>query len=177
MEKILFDEQGLIPGTPFEKGQWKNISTHSDAEIKGFFGEYRFLSNFWPAEVMLDDVVYSSVENAYQAAKYPKDIRGYFQKCTAKEAIVYVREHPLNEELLQRWEELKLGIMEKLLLQKFDERVHQEMYQKLQETKGRVLEETNYWGDKFWGVHKTDVCEPGVGENNLGKLLMKVRDN
>lgn len=46
-EKIIYDEQGLKPGTRYEKGQWKEITTHNDKEIKGFFGEYRFLSNFW----------------------------------------------------------------------------------------------------------------------------------
>jgi len=33
------------------------------------------------------------------------------------------------------------------------------------------LEETNTWGDKYWGV-----CN-GEGENQLGKLLMKIREN
>jgi predicted NAD-dependent protein-ADP-ribosyltransferase YbiA (DUF1768 family) len=33
------------------------------------------------------------------------------------------------------------------------------------------LEERNAWGDTDWG---TDIN--GVGENNLGKILMKVRE-
>jgi predicted NAD-dependent protein-ADP-ribosyltransferase YbiA (DUF1768 family) len=37
------------------------------------------------------------------------------------------------------------------------------------------MEETNWWGDKFWGVHRTSLSEQGVGENNLGKLLMDIR--
>ena len=32
-----------------------------------------------------------------------------------------------------------------------------------------IIEE-NYWGDTFWGV-----CR-GKGQNHLGKILMKVRD-
>ena len=32
------------------------------------------------------------------------------------------------------------------------------------------LVEGNTWGDKVWGV-----CD-GVGENNLGKTLMRIRD-
>ena len=31
------------------------------------------------------------------------------------------------------------------------------------------LIEGNFWGDTFWGI-----CD-GVGENNLGKILMRVR--
>ncbi len=38
-------------------------------KIDSFQGEHRFLSNFWPAEVLLDGVVYPSVECAYVAAK------------------------------------------------------------------------------------------------------------
>lgn len=34
----------------------------------------------------------------------------------------------------------------------------------------RYLEETNTWGDTYWGV-----CE-GKGLNMLGKTLMQVRD-
>ena len=37
--------------------------------IFGFTGEYQFLSNFYPATVVLDDTTYPTVEHAYQAAK------------------------------------------------------------------------------------------------------------
>jgi len=36
-------------------------------------------------------------------------------------------------------------------------------------TGDKYLEETNNWGDEFWGV-----CNE-VGENNLGKILIRVR--
>lgn len=29
----------------------------------------------------------------------------------------------------------------------------------------------------FWGVNKSDAKEEGIGENNLGKLLMEIRNN
>lgn len=37
--------------------------------IRGFTGQWRWLSNFWPAEVRLDGVPHATVEHAYQAAK------------------------------------------------------------------------------------------------------------
>ena len=37
--------------------------------IDSFHGVYRFLSNFWPAQVALDGIVYPTVEHAYVAAK------------------------------------------------------------------------------------------------------------
>ena len=38
-------------------------------KIDSFQGDYRFLSNFWYAKVVLDGVDYRSVEHAYMSAK------------------------------------------------------------------------------------------------------------
>ena len=173
---IIYDEQGVTPGTAYEKGQWKKIATHSETEIKGFFGEYRFLSNFWPAKVFLDGEEYSCTENAYQAAKYKKEDREYFKTCSPKESIIFVRENPPTAYSEGDWENLKLEIMRELLIQKFDVELNPENTQRLLETRGKYLEETNYWEDVYWGVHKTSESEEGVGENNLGKLLMEIRE-
>src|SRR5574337_78274 len=37
--------------------------------VRGFFGPWRWLSTFWPADVAYQAVMYSTVEHAYQAAK------------------------------------------------------------------------------------------------------------
>jgi len=48
--------------------------------IESFSGQYRFLSNFYPARVMLGDGrIYPSVEHAYQAAKFPPEEREPFR--------------------------------------------------------------------------------------------------
>ena len=47
---------------------------------------------------------------------------------------------------------------------------NQKLQKQLLATGDQHLEETNKWGDTFWGV-----CN-GVGSNHLGKILMKVRD-
>lgn len=175
--KILFDEQGLTPGTPFEKGQWKIIATHSDVEVKGFFGDYRFLSNFEPAHVLLDDIVYSCVENAYQAAKFKKEEREFFLTCSAKESMIYAEKNQekfcYNE---KEWLTKRVEVMKELLIQKFDKELNHELYEKLQETQGKYLEEINYWGDVFWGVWVSEKDGKGEGKNTLGKLLMEIRD-
>lgn len=174
--KIIYDEQGLTPDAEYKKGQWRNIITHSDSEIKGFFGEYRFLSNFWLAIVSYEGINYSSVENAYQAAKYSKEKRNYFLDCTAKEAVIYSRDIVPDLYSSEEWNTMKINIMEKLLFQKFDVHVNPGLFLLLKETNDRYLEETNYWNDTFWGVHTTSSKEKGIGENHLGKLLMKVRE-
>ncbi len=175
--KNLFNKQRLEPRIPYEKDQWKKIMTHNDKEIKGFFGEYRFLSNFWTAKVYLDEEEYEATENAYQAAKYKKENRSYIKGCSPKEAIIFVRNNNPDAYSEKEWNSIKLEIMRKLLIQKFDKNLNPENYKKLKETGSKYLEETNYWGDSYWGVNKSDVKEDGVGENNLGKLLMNIRSN
>lgn len=65
------------------------------------------------------------------------------------------------------WEKVKLTIMEDLLRQKF---AWKELKEKLLSTGDEELVEGNTWSDTFWGV-----CN-GKGENHLGKLLMKIRE-
>lgn len=65
------------------------------------------------------------------------------------------------------WEEVKLGVMETILRDKFTR--HADLQALLLGTGDRDLVEGNTWGDRFWGV-----CG-GVGENHLGRLLMQIR--
>src|SRR5438046_10530573 len=44
-------------------------TTKPAAKIDPFEGEYRFLSNFYPAQVEFEGLTYPTVEHAYQSAK------------------------------------------------------------------------------------------------------------
>ena len=57
--------------------------------------------------------------------------------------------------------------MENLVRQKFTQ--HPRLRELLLRTDSRPLVEQNTWGDRFWGLYH------GVGENHLGRILMKVR--
>ena len=57
--------------------------------------------------------------------------------------------------------------MEQILWAKFEQ--NPGLKEKLINTGDAYLEETNTWNDTFWGVCK------GKGQNNLGKILMKIR--
>lgn len=134
--------------------------------ITEFQGQNRFLSNFWQLKtgVMFGNLLFHSVENAYQAAKceYEED-RYQFQYITAGEA------KRLGKQIRQRpdWNEKKLSIMEDLVRQKFFN--NSDLAQLLLATGEQELIEGNKWGDRFWGV-----CN-GQGSNHLGKILMKIR--
>ncbi len=134
-------------------------------EIKGFFGQYRFLSNFYPSKVTFEGVEYPTVEHAYQAAK-TNDwvIRGHISRMDTP-AQAKRAGRTLNQ---IDWHERSLKTMEDLVLLKFISDT--DLRRLLLITGDAYLEETNKWHDTFWGV-----CE-GVGENHLGKILMRVRE-
>jgi len=141
----------------------KNISIHNDKEIKGFFCEYRWLSNFWPCQIQYDGDIYPSTEHAYQAAKLPKDKRSPFFNCTAAESKALGKKCALPH----GWNDVKESIMSLILFNKFNN--NEDLKKKLLATGDKYLEETNWWGDCEWGVCK------GVGKNKLGKMLMGIR--
>jgi predicted NAD-dependent protein-ADP-ribosyltransferase YbiA (DUF1768 family) len=65
------------------------------------------------------------------------------------------------------WEAVKFSYMELGLRLKFQ---NSDLAEKLIATGDEELVEGNTWGDRVWGV-----CD-GEGENRLGKLLMKIRE-
>ena len=135
--------------------------------IKSFDGEFRFLSNFYPATVLLDGEGYASVEAAYQAAKsLDPDYRQKIQE--AGEDSAAVKKLGKKAKLRPCWsDEFKLKVMNELVRQKFE---HPALKKLLLATGDQELEEGNWWSDFFWGV-----CR-GRGENHLGKILMAVRE-
>ena len=130
--------------------------------INSFSGEYRWLSNFYPSRVEYESLVFGTVEAAFQSAKTLTD-RERFVGLPPGQAKRLGRKVALRP----GWNGLRVGIMKSLLVVKFEDVKLREL---LTETGTSKLIEGNHWGDTFWGV------SGGVGENQLGKLLMEVRD-
>lgn len=135
--------------------------------IDSFKGEYRFLSNFWECEIIYEDISYPSVEHAYQAAK-AVDSQVKKKIATASTPGKAKREGQKAIKVLD-WDNKKFSIMKTLVTYKFT--THEDLKQKLLETGEQQLIEGNTWKDVYWGV-----CD-GIGDNNLGKILMEIRDN
>ena len=132
--------------------------------IYNFRGDYRWLSNFAPVDIVFEGGFYLSIENAYQAAKtLDKEARKMFEDVSPVSAKKMGRRVKLRND----WMKQRLPIMNHLVLQKF---MHGRYEEKLIATGDEMIVEGNNWGDTYWGV-----CN-GVGENNLGKILMKVRE-
>jgi len=135
-----------------------------------FKGEKRFLSNMYDCNIIYKGKEYGSSEHIYQAMKsenreYQEYIRTLDEpKKTKKEADRLLDE---TYEMREDWDEVKVALMEEILYLKFTQ--NPDLRDKLLATEG-LIEEKNSWGDTFWGT-----CE-GVGQNHLGRLLMKTRD-
>jgi ribA/ribD-fused uncharacterized protein len=114
---------------------------------------------------MLDGTIYHSIEHAFQAAKTldPDERFEIYKAPSPGQAKKLGRQVRLRSD----WETVKLEVMEYLLVQKFKQ--GSPLAKLLVETGDSQLVEGNTWGDTYWGV-----CN-GIGENNLGKLLMKIR--
>jgi ribA/ribD-fused uncharacterized protein len=136
-----------------------------NGDILQFQGEYRWLSNFAPAEVWLDGDEYPSVEHAYQAAKSTDE--GYRDRVWEAIKPGDAKRIGRTAQLRRDWERVKVPIMLDLLRQKYS---LPEYKQLLLATGSCQLVEGNVWGDTFWGV-----CR-GAGQNQLGKLIMQIRE-
>jgi ribA/ribD-fused uncharacterized protein len=142
------------------------LPTVTKYSIKGFFGDYRFLSNFHMCQVRVLGITYPSSEHAYMAMKTTnkQDRRGLRDIKTAIAARAAGRGIRLRDD----WEDLKLVAMRLVIQAKFTQ--NKDLGKLLLETGSKYLEETNNWSDVFWGANVD-----GEGQNHLGKILMSVR--
>jgi len=139
------------------------------SDVLGFIGIYKFLKNFYPSELRQIingfEIVFPTVEHYYQAMKATnfEDLVAIAGAKSPGEAKKLGRKCPIRED----WEQVKDSIMYTAVKVKFTK--YPELKKALLATGDCYIEETNWWGDKYWGV-----CN-GVGQNKLGKILMRVR--
>ena len=138
-----------------------------------FRGDYFFLSNFYPCDIkigspplrgLIKEVTFKSSENAYH----------FFRTDDLKAQNKFISLSPKGAKQLAKrcktkpnWDDIKLGIMYYVCKQKFTQNM--DLANELLDTGNILLVEHNWWGDTFWGV-----CN-GMGENHLGRILMKIR--
>lgn len=125
-----------------------------------FRNELYFLSNMYPCKVG----IYKSAETAFQACKIAdkaerikifKDLDGYQAKKLGR-----------HVNIRSDWNDIRVAVMYAVLQQKFKD---PKLMTQLRAIEG-YIQEDNTWNDTFWGV-----CN-GKGQNVLGQLLMKIRN-
>ena len=135
--------------------------------IDSFIGEYDFLNNRFRCSFEWQGIRYDNAEAAFQASKCTDEAeRRYFSKLSADKATIKgTRLNPYSG-----WNEQKLDIMQSIILAKFVQ--NQSLMIRLIDTGNRVIINGNNKHETYWGV---DLYS-WKGENNLGKILMKIRD-
>ena len=140
--------------------------------ITSFSGQYSFLSNFYLQRILYDGNWFPSVEHAFQSMKMLPAERVNSNinfRAFQSPSVTPGQAKRLGRKVTMRadWDEIRQIVMETLVSKKFD---YMDLRALLIETSPAELIEGNTWNDTFWGV-----CN-GVGENHLGKILMKRRD-
>lgn len=134
-------------------------------KISSFTDEYYFLSNFYPVPVKYKGLTYMNSEAAFQAQKCVHDNEKIaFTEMSASEAKKQGRKVMLRKD----WEKVKVSIMSEIVKEKFTQ--NPGISKLLINTADAYLEEGNTWGDRIWGT------VDGQGQNLLGNILMKIRD-
>ena len=156
--------------------------------VGSFSGDLEFLSNMYKIPIYFNETkydnfqpdfkVYPSSENLYQALKsLDRDFQEYIRNlpwpALAKKSgkMKY-----FNNCLVMRedFEDIKNEIMYTCVSEKFKQNYALQL--KLVELKDYKLYENNIWHDNYWGNCICDKCKDKVGQNHLGKILMRVRD-
>ena len=139
-------------------------------EVIGFYPrEFYPFDNFSSFKVEWNGYLFASVEEAYQAASFMGSDEELVEKIkkshSADEAqrIAYANRDKRRED----WDDVKISIMEELLRLKIEQNPY--VKKKLLQTEDYMIVEDSpkddFWG---WGPNRN-------GQNNLGKLWMKLR--
>jgi ribA/ribD-fused uncharacterized protein len=144
------------------------MDQQTPSRIETFFGDYRFLSNFWPAPFVWQGKLWPTSEHAYQAAKTLDPVQQH--RILELKSPAYAKRAGKLVTMREDWNEVKVTIMTEIVFEKFNQ--NPDLKQKLLDTGDAVLEEGNNWKDRTWGI-----CPPGSsqGQNLLGKILMVLR--
>lgn len=130
--------------------------------------EHYMFSNFSSFSVEYKGVLWVTSEYAYQAAKFTDDvIREKIKNSRSSyDAFTIARLH--KDSYRPDWQDVKLEVMEEVVRKKHEQ--HPCIQKKLKETGSKLIVEDSpvddFWG---WGPNKD-------GENNLGKIWMKIRN-
>lgn len=141
--------------------------------IDNFKGEYFFLSNFANAPVIYKGITYKNNEAAFQAQKVVS--LSEQQKFASLPPNLAKREGR-RVKLRPDWELIKKQVMYEIVKAKFEQ--NPGLRRMLLNTGNAILVEGNTWHDNTWGICKCEKCinKCHIDFNNLGKILMKVRE-
>lgn len=155
----------------FEKDANKLIQQQKILKIDNFSGYFEFLHNNFLTPIYYEGILYPSVSHAFHAARSSDDSTR--KAILHAESLAAVAKIAIRINDPENWQNKRLKIMEQLLRDKF--RRSKELQEKLKATGNRELVMTYIEespGNLFWGSVKGKT-----GQNQLGRILMKIRDD
>jgi ribA/ribD-fused uncharacterized protein len=149
--------------------------------INNFEGGFEYLSNFHVMQkpIVFGSLVFKTNEHFYQAHKTLNLddriwIAGLDKAWKAKKAGSAAGYKGRVIQYRDDWDDAKEDVMLMGLILKFTS--NYELAALLFSTLPRLLVEGNYWHDNFWGECTCNKCANIQGMNNLGLLLMSLRE-
>lgn len=130
------------------------------------------LDNFSAFSVVFDDVEYKTAEHAFQSIKFLSTAPEIAEKIKKSASPFDARKIAHENKPLRRkdWGEVKYDIMEEILYEKTMQNPY--VKEKLLATlDNNIIEDCGEDDDKDWGCGID-----GTGQNNLGKIWMKIRE-
>lgn len=140
-----------------------SVSSKSVIRFWSISGQWGLLSNYANTPFQLDGKYWPTVEHYYQAQKTDDQlIQDAIRKCDSPIEAVQIGKWKIRAQ--PGWDNMRLGVMRRALRAKFAQ--NKKARATLLSTGKAVLYENDSIAS-FWS---------GKGENNLGKLLMELRE-
>lgn len=135
-------------------------------------GDFRWLSNYEVSPIVFENWIVPTAEHLYHMLKTSsKEER---EDIMSDPNPIMAKRKGQKVTLRLGWDSIKNDVMEYVLRLKFAK--GSKLAEKLKVTYPRDLVETNWWHDNFFGTCLCSTCND-KGLNNLGILLMKIRED
>ena len=148
----------------------EGLNKETNEAVYFFTNAFYPLDNFSAHSVELWDIRFPTSEHAFQWKKFSKvspDIAGRILSAKSPDAVKKISDTNKSHQPIN-WSDIRVSIMEEILHAKAKQ--HEDVLEVLKKTGKRTIIE-NSPVDSFWGIGPN-----GKGENIVGKLWMKIRD-
>jgi len=149
----------------------KGLNREDEKSVYFFTSAYHPLDNFSAHSISIWNRNFPTAEHAFQWKKFSDIKPDIAEKILEAKSPHLVKEISIvNKDLVSKdWHNIKLGVMEEILKAKAKQ--HEDVREVLRKTGRKTIVE-NSPVDSFWGIGPDEK-----GENMLGKIWMKIRDN
>ena len=143
--------------------------------ITKFEGQYACFSNYFMCNMVFEELPYRCSESCYQSLKYAKQKSRNIYRTMAP-STAHLRGQKIKP-LRPKWDEVKDDLMYKVVFEKFYQ--NKNIQEILLSTSNEEIINENDYHDNYWGICTCEKCrsENIEGQNKLGKILMKVRED